>query len=310
MAFCHNCGKELVTGAKFCAECGTPAGEAGNVRKENYVGEIIKCPSCGATLSSTDLICPECGLELSNRNVSNVLKEFQEGLIKYEGKEERDFIASFPIPNTREELGNFMLLVASILKQDFQGGADQLRVRSFLGKFEEIRSKIFMMLRPDDPIVVETQKWDKTINELYEEYKKILEERAIINKKKLKEQEKIEKKRERARESIFYNPVTGKNGAPVVFASLFFTAILYFLVLGVPEIKINNETKRLENLHEEIINLIENKEYESAEVALKKMVWSYSSEMTDTDKPKKLWTEKRTELQNLLDERQGKKKSK
>lgn len=307
MAFCHNCGKELVTGAKFCAECGTPAGEAGNVRKENYVGEIIKCPSCGATLSSTDLICPECGLELSNRNVSNVSKEFQAGLIKYEGKEERDFIASFPIPNTREELGNFMLLVASILKQDFQGGADQLRVRSFLGKFEEIRSKIFMMLRPDDPLVVETQKWDKTINELYEEYKKILEERAIINKKKLKEQEKIEKKRKRARESIFYNPVTGKNSARFFITLVFFSAIICFLYLGVPQIKLNNETKRLENLHEEVINLIENKEYESAEVALKKMVWSSAKFKSNTYKHKILWAEKRTELQNLLEERQDKK---
>lgn len=53
MAFCSNCGKELATGAKFCFECGTPAGKVDvTTRRTVYSGEIHKCPSCGEVLES------------------------------------------------------------------------------------------------------------------------------------------------------------------------------------------------------------------------------------------------------------------
>lgn len=204
MKFCTNCGKQLNDDAKFCDTCGAPLsgtqtppipGTNENVaddtkRKEVFVGVKRKCPVCGAEVSAFALTCPN-GHELSGISVSKTSKNFQEGLIKYEGEEERDFVASFPIPNEREELGNFMLMVASILKQDMQNGADQMRVSSFSSKFDEIKSKVYMMLKADDPIVGETKKWDSALNELYENYKKIIEERARLNERKVKEQRKF-----------------------------------------------------------------------------------------------------------------------
>lgn len=205
MKFCTNCGKQLNDDAKFCDTCGSPVSNAQtppltpganeNVadetkRKEVFVGERRKCPVCGVEISAFALTCPN-GHELSGVKVSNIAKEFHDGLVKYEGKEERDFVASFPIPNEREELGNFMLMVASILKQDMQNGADQMRVSSFSSKFDEIKSKVYMMLKADDPIVGETKKWDSALNELYENYKKIIEERARLNERKVKEQRKF-----------------------------------------------------------------------------------------------------------------------
>jgi len=205
MKFCTKCGNQLSDIANFCDKCGSPVSNAQtpppipgtneNVaddtkRKEVFVGVKRKCPVCGVEVPAFALTCPD-GHELSGINVSKTSKEFQEGLIKYEGKEERDFVASFPIPNEKEELGNFMLMVASILKQDMQNGADQMRVSSFSSKFDEIKSKVYMMLKADDPIVGETKKWDSALNELYENYKKIIEERARLNEKKLKEQRKF-----------------------------------------------------------------------------------------------------------------------
>lgn len=204
MKFCTNCGKQLNDDAKFCDTCGAPVsgtqtppipGTNENVgddtkRNEVFVGVKRKCPVCGAEVSAFALTCPN-GHELSGISVSKTSKDFQEGLIKYEGKEERDFVASFPIPNEREELGNFMLMVASILKQDMQNGADQMRVSSFSSKFDEIKSKVYMMLKADDPIVGETKKWDSALNELYENYKKIIEERTRLNERKVKEQRKF-----------------------------------------------------------------------------------------------------------------------
>ena len=205
MKFCTKCGNQLSDQANFCDKCGssvsnaqTPPPTPGaneNVadetkRKEVFVGERRKCPVCGVEISAFALTCPN-GHELSGVKVSNIAKDFQEGLIKYEGKEERDFVASFPIPNEREELGNFMLMVTSILKQDMQNGADQMRVSSFRSKFDEIKSKVYMMLKADDPIVGETKKWDSALNELYENYKKIIKERARLNERKVKEQRKF-----------------------------------------------------------------------------------------------------------------------
>lgn len=231
MKLCTKCGNQLSDIANFCDKCGSPVSNAQtppptpgtneNVadetkRKEVFVGERRKCPVCGVEISAFALTCPN-GHELSGVKVSNIAKDFQEGLIKYEGKEERDFVSSFPIPNEREELGNFMLMVASILKQDMQNGADQMRVSSFTSKFDEIKSKVYMMLKADDPIVGETKKWDSALNELYGNYKKIIEERARLNEKKLKEQRKFK----------YTHPVLHKF---IMSAVLFFGFILVIIL--------------------------------------------------------------------------------
>lgn len=113
-----------------------------------------------------------------------------------------------------------MLMVASILNQDMQNGADQMRVSSFRSKFDEIKSKVYMMLKADDPIVGETKKWDSALNELYENYKKIIEERAIINRKKQKEQERKNRKWERKRNSLWYNASNETKGE-IIFILIF-----------------------------------------------------------------------------------------
>lgn len=326
MKFCTNCGKQLNDDAKFCDTCGAPVsgtqtppipGINENVgddtkRNEVFVGVKRKCPVCGAEVSAFALTCPN-GHELSGISISKASKDFQEGLIKYEGEEERDFVASFPIPNEREALGNFMLMVASILKQDMQNGADQMRVSSFSSKFDEIKSKVYMMLKADDPIVGETKKWDSALNELYENYKKIIEERAIINRKKQKEQERKNRKWERKRNSLWYNASNETKGAIIgVFVSFIVSGLIGSMFIS-KNIKTKNETRRLENLYTEVTTLIENKNYEAAELALQNMVWSYDLSGWDKDEYRNaigLWAGKKKELQNLIDNRQSKKKSK
>lgn len=122
-----------------------------------------------------------------------------------------------------------MLMVASILKQDMQNGADQMRVSSFSGKFDEIKSKVYMMLKADDPIVGETKKWDSALNELYDNYKKIIEERAIINRKKQKEQERKNRKWERKRNSFWYNASEDTKLGCGLVGFLVFLFILLFI---------------------------------------------------------------------------------
>ena len=78
MAFCQNCGNQLADDAKFCSNCGTSAGSTGteNVRKQEYVGSVKKCPNCGAVVTSFTAICTSCGHEFVNTKVDKSVKEF------------------------------------------------------------------------------------------------------------------------------------------------------------------------------------------------------------------------------------------
>ena len=80
MAFCAQCGKQLPDNARFCPGCGAAAGVSDNgtytTRREEYAGTVIKCPSCGAQLSSFTAICPECGHEINSAKVDTSLRDF------------------------------------------------------------------------------------------------------------------------------------------------------------------------------------------------------------------------------------------
>ena len=80
MAFCTNCGKEIPSGGKFCASCGSPAvtnaQETRSERKVEYVGKVKKCPSCGEEIKSFTAICPACGHELNSSKSSDTLTSF------------------------------------------------------------------------------------------------------------------------------------------------------------------------------------------------------------------------------------------
>lgn len=100
MAFCTSCGQQLADGAKFCSKCGAanslasytenkresqtvyPAEEASvySERKQEYAGKIIKCPSCGAELSSFLAICPDCGHEINSQKVSPYIRDFSKSI--------------------------------------------------------------------------------------------------------------------------------------------------------------------------------------------------------------------------------------
>lgn len=199
MKFCQNCGSQMQEGAKFCPNCGTPAGQVASAaanqsandasaRKQEYVGTIRKCPSCGAEVPSFAVTCPSCGHELNDAKVSDSLKKFQEGLIKYEGKQERDFVASFPIPNTREELGNFIFLVHSILITDLKNGADSQRVGAFTAKLKDIKNKIDLILPENDILKSQAKKCLDEVDANIFTYKKIL----TLNRQEAKRQRKIE----------------------------------------------------------------------------------------------------------------------
>ena len=135
MAYCSNCGHQLVDDAKFCSECGTPVNNVvRSERKVVFEGDVHKCPNCGEILNSFTVECPACGYELRNTGSSIGVQEFILKLEKIEasrGTRKRKFfggnsaertnirkrrvslIRSFSIPNTKEDILEFMILAAS-----------------------------------------------------------------------------------------------------------------------------------------------------------------------------------------------------
>ena len=120
MAFCSNCGKELVSGAKFCFECGTPVGKVEDTtRRTVYSGEIHKCPSCGEVLGAFVSVCPSCGHELRGTQSASSIKDFLSKMENSTTDEQRVIlIRNFPIPNTKEDILEFMILASTNISKE------------------------------------------------------------------------------------------------------------------------------------------------------------------------------------------------
>ena len=173
--FCANCGTQL-GGAKFCPSCGTPAGGVASPQPPQSstvppslqaafaspqpatakVGNIRKCPACGAQVPSMTAVCPDCGHEFSNVQAASSVQAFFEKLDALEqqaldaemneprknvlaamfdyssysrneaiAKKKVALIAGFPIPNSKEEILEFLILASSrVIKVSFYGNQD------------------------------------------------------------------------------------------------------------------------------------------------------------------------------------------
>lgn len=134
MAFCMNCGKQLPDGAKFCLECGTKLGDTNaeqkTQRETTYEGKIYKCPNCGDILDAYESVCETCGYERRGTEANNSAQKLADKLQEIEeqrpakervsinkisstDQQKIDLIKNFPIPNTREDMYEFMVLASA-----------------------------------------------------------------------------------------------------------------------------------------------------------------------------------------------------
>lgn len=175
MPFCTNCGKQFSDGTKFCPECGTAinAVQPENQRKQVFEGEIKKCPNCGEALSAFEITCHACGFELRNRTGSNAVQKLADMISKLEmerppqakkeaisifkysipsaeptDKRIANVIQSFAIPNTREDILEFMILASTNIDTDAldsNGSSDsisqKLVTNAWIAKFEQSYQK-------------------------------------------------------------------------------------------------------------------------------------------------------------------------
>ncbi len=241
MAFCINCGQELVEGAKFCAGCGKAVDDntSAQQRKTVYDGEIHKCPNCGDTIDAYETVCEACGYEIRGRKTTSVVHELALKLEKTDDiQKKEELIRNFYIPNTKEDIYEFMILANSNI-----GNSDLLE-NAWIAKFEQAHQKSKIIKSNIEEF-----------EELYDNFKK--------------EKEKAEK-RERKKSFFSYCKRNQKWLLPIsiIAFSVFIIIITTYIFVVIPERK---EIYKLENLVIETQECIKKGDYSTARVLAKQI---------------------------------------
>ena len=186
MKYCMNCGKQLPDDAKFCVDCGTPVKEERQTKRVEQAGTVYKCPNCGEVLESMTAVCPACGYEIRNVKAVSSVQSFADQLAKIEAEEmpvsdndslmkkvfgrdlretpkrleearlafrkqkrnkKINLISNYPVPNTKEDLTEFALLVTTNLKDD----SDDEIYAAWVSKLEQLYQKAEILI-PTDPM--------------------------------------------------------------------------------------------------------------------------------------------------------------
>lgn len=175
-AYCSKCGNEIESDDEFCSKCGNAVRKKFNsgfedvsTRKETFDGEIRKCPNCGEVLKSFTPNCPSCGYELRNLQTTNYILDFSRKIETASTvKQKDDLIRHFVMPNTKEDIYEFMILAATNL----EAGGDN--TDAWLIKLEQAHEKAKFMFGESSDI--------KYIDKIYYN--------AINNYKKIKRNDK------------------------------------------------------------------------------------------------------------------------
>ena len=229
-------------------------------REMEYVGTIKKCPNCGAVIESFQSRCASCGFELNDNSVNTNIKEFAERINEIDENpptysyismnmsntswavEKNTYISSYPIPNTREALLEFMMGVSQFAlahgpKKSMYGSVGvtmqeykdhTLIYNAWLSKMKQIHNKAKIALKGDPALA--------RIEEIHNETLRQLAVGAKAERKK-----------------ILPLMIAGI----VAFVMLFGIGIGSFAYIGV-------ENKRLEGVVKEVETLIADEKYDAA----------------------------------------------
>lgn len=309
MAFCTKCGKQLDLDAQFCSRCGAPAQASAQAvpepRREAWEGSVHKCPHCGSPVGSFDVCCPACGNELRDKEAADSVAELSQRLDQIEserngsGKKRGPFvkaaeqnavsdidqrkinlIRSFPIPNTKEDLFEFMILALSNYDVKFtdmgdEGGSESEKALSeaWKAKLEQAFNKAEVLFR-DDPALERFRAMRK------EKLGEIEERRAAAKKKSAKTWVLI----------ILLNVV--------VFGCI-------GLIFACDGLSIQRENERLQGVVEEVYELVDEENYTLARAKASEIVFSGSTTRNGEQTAEK-WETVRQETLEMIDEAEGK----
>lgn len=152
-------------------------------RRTVYEGTLHKCPSCGEVLASFVSICPSCGHEIRDTKSSSAVRELalklehieeekmpvfeekksimkmvfgkdfkedneveeaQERFDEQKAQEKATLIINFSVPNTKEDILEFMLLAASNI--DIKRDVDDFVTKAWISKLEQVYQRAQLIM--------------------------------------------------------------------------------------------------------------------------------------------------------------------
>jgi hypothetical protein len=128
----------------------TQATQNSSAPKSEKLGEVRKCPGCGAIVPPLKTACVECGLELRNSGVSSAMSEFQERLQRGDTKQQLDTIKTFAVPNNKEDMIEFLTMAIANAQQ----ATDRKLQEAWLTKADNVIMKMRLLVNEKDPSVV------------------------------------------------------------------------------------------------------------------------------------------------------------
>jgi hypothetical protein len=273
--------------------------------KTEKLGDIKKCPSCGANVAAFSSSCGDCGFEFRNVGANNSVKalseklesiveecnkmSFSDGNIigrivdsKLRQDERREIeiidrqqqvITNFPIPNTKEDI---LELLYFIKPKTQIGFSSDKNVNAWRSKFSEIISRADVAFASDGKILSEIAKFD-------DQQKSSLILRVINKFNEL--------------------PKKAKSIIPLLLFTVF-GGIIMGICSSYESKEVQKEKVRLEQIVSKVDDAIRDKNYDEAEILTSQLKWEYSSSFspTETDKLSKSWDEKKEEMLNTIHE--------
>lgn len=102
-------------------------------RKESYVGEVKKCPNCGAEVTSFQVKCFSCGYEFRGIKAGEAVSKFYEESKFISEKDYPRFIQNFPVPNDIGTLLEFLIFSISNLSESGYSSGEGINYSSTRG---------------------------------------------------------------------------------------------------------------------------------------------------------------------------------
>ncbi|MBQ8393474.1 MAG: hypothetical protein IJX51_06860 [Clostridia bacterium] len=189
--YCSCCGQKVHINSHFCNRCGEnldkdnftvqkditeipPLKEKNcntdeKTREYVYEGNIHKCPHCGEPLKAFEIVCPVCKFEIRGAKSSSAVKDLAEKLEKATSENQRIIIIkNFPVPNTKEDIFEFMLLASSNFDASYY--ATHLHEEdisdAWLTKIEQCYQKAKIALKNENAFIEIQKLYGKVIEQI------------------------------------------------------------------------------------------------------------------------------------------------
>ncbi|MBR5802886.1 MAG: hypothetical protein IKY31_00890 [Bacteroidaceae bacterium] len=137
--------------------------------KSNKLGEVIKCPACGAYVNSYQRKCPECDYTFEKIIVNSSVSQFSEILRKSNFFDKKKMVSSFPIPSSKSDLIEFITILHPYVFNNDET-FDTECSETYISKYKECVEKIKVYFPNDEILSRYIKEFEKAVK--FEKIKK------------------------------------------------------------------------------------------------------------------------------------------